>query len=652
METLNIDIETYSDEDLPNVGVYKYTDSPNFEILLFAYAIDHGKVTCVDLTENELPEDLLVALTDPEVIKIAFNAQFERVALTHYLRRLNRLEKDQWLDARQWHDTMVEANELGLPASLKQAAAYLGVPQQKDTRGVRLINFFSKPAKPTKANNMRKRNLPEDAPEDWQTFIDYNIQDVRTEMAIADKLKRFPMKSSEWALWAMDQRINDRGVAIDVPLADGAVQLMESQNDNNLTQLKAITGLENPNSLKQFKSWLANNGHPFDKLGKALVQDALAKKDLPDNISQALQLRLKLSNASTKKYLKMENARCSDGRVHGLLQFYGANRTGRWAGRLLQVQNLPRNYIGELDTARQLVKSQDGEAIEWFYDSIPEVLKQLIRTALIPKPGHRLIVCDFSAIEARVIAWYAHEKWTLEAFRTHGKIYEATASQMFNIPLKEVDKPTRQKGKVATLALGYQGSTGALEAMGALKMGITEDELPELVEKWRKANSHIVQFWYDTEKAAKAALSDGGVQVLQKGLKFYKKGGFLFIQLPSGRKLAYAKARLEEGTYGPQMVYEGQGDRVGFTKLHTYGGKLVENIVQATARDLLAEAMYRLEQHSYRVIFHIHDEAVTEMPEGVGSVAEMRDIMCEPVSWAKDLPLNAAGFESSYYMKD
>jgi DNA polymerase len=653
MKTLNCDIETFSDIDLTKVGVYKYMDSVNFEILLFAYAVDHGEVICVDMTKDQIPDEILRALTDPLVTKIAFNAQFERVALTHYLRRAKRLAPDAWLDAKQWRDTMVEANELGLPASLKQAAAYLKIDQQKDSRGMRLINYFSKPAKPTKANGMRMRNMPSDAPEDWQTFIDYNVQDVVVEMAIADKLSRFPMKQSEWDLWAMDQRINDRGVEIDVDLADGAIDLMETQNDANIAELKELTGLDNPNSLLQFKGWLAKMGHPFEKLGKALVQDALDKGDLPAKVQQALELRLKLSNASTKKYLMMENARCTDGRLHGLLQFYGANRTGRWAGRLLQVQNLPRNYMGCLDEARTMVKNKDAEAIEMVFGSVPEVLKQLIRTALVPKVGSRLVICDFSAIEARVIAWYANETWTLEAFATHGKIYEATASQMFDIPLEDIDKATRQKGKVATLALGYQGSTGALEAMGALKMGIPEDELPELVDKWRDANKQIVSFWHDVQRAALEAIEKGSVVKLQKGLKLYKKGGFLFIQLPSGRRLAYAKARVEMGKFGSdQMVYEGQGDRVGFTKLNTYGGKLVENIVQATARDLLAQAMYRLEQHGYKVIFHIHDEAVCEMPDGTGSVEEMAEIMCEEVDWAKGLPLNAAGFETNYYMKD
>lgn len=652
MTTFNIDIETYSDVDLAKVGVYKYADSPDFEILLFAYSLDGGDVTCIDLTKDDLPEDLTQALLDPDHLKIAFNAQFERVCLSYYLRRRGLLGPTDWLDPNQWRDTMIKANELGLPGSLKQCARYLKIPQQKDTRGTRLITYFSKPCKPSKANGGRTRNLPDDAPEDWQTFIDYNTQDVRTEMAIAKALEHTKITPSEWRYWAMDQRINDNGVAVDADLTKNAIALMESQNEANLAKLKALTGLDNPNSLKQIKGWLTEQGAPFDKLGKDLVQEALDSGKLPTVVQQALTLRLKLSNASTKKYLMMADARCGDGRVHGLLRFYGASRTGRWAGRLLQVQNLPRNYMSGLDGARQLVKAGDPEAIEMVYGSVPEVLKQLIRTGLVARPGHRLVVCDFSAIEARVIAWLAGESWSLEAFRTHGKIYEATASQMFDVPLDKVDKPTRQKGKVATLALGYQGGVGALEAMGALKMGIDPDELPDLVKAWRKANPHIVHFWYDVQDCALQALTDGGVYKLAHGLTFYRQNRWLFVRLPSGRRLAYADPALEPGKYGQQMVYHGQGDRVGFTKLHTYGGKLVENIVQATARDLLAQAMYRLTDKGYKIVFHIHDEVVAEVPNGVGGVQDMRDIMCKPINWAEGLPLNAAGFESTYYKKD
>ncbi len=653
MKTLNIDIETYSDEDLTKVGVYKYADSPNFEILLFAYSVDGGTVECEDMTISEISEDVLHALTDKNVLKIAFNAQFERVCLSKYL------GIPYYLDPEQWHCTMVHANELGLPASLGQCAKYLNIEQQKDTRGTQLINYFSKPCKPTKANGMRTRNLPDHDPEKWQTFTDYCIQDVVVEMVIADKLNRFPVKESEWALYSLDQRINDRGAEIDHELASAAIEIMEELTTKNMEELKQVTGLENPNSLKQLKEWLKEQGSPFETLGKELVTAAVNSGNLPENVERALRIRLNLSNSSTKKYLMMDGARCRDGRIHGILQFYGANRTGRWAGRLLQVQNLPRNYLDEIGFARELIKAKDTEAIEWMYDSVPDALKQLIRTGLVAKEGHRFIISDFSAIEARVIAWYANQEWVLDVFRTHGKIYEATAAQMFH--LGQVDnydwknnegKAMRQRGKVATLALGYQGGPGALKAMGALDNGIEEHELQDIVDRWRDANKRIRSFWYDTQKAVIACLQSGGIKKGPKGLKFYKKNGFLFIQLPSGRKLAYAKAHLEEGNYGPAIFYEGQGDKVVFTKQQTYGGKLVENIVQATARDILAEAMIRLEKEGYPVVFHVHDEAVAEVPDGVHSVEEMNQIMSVVPEWAEGLPLAAAGFETKYYMKD
>lgn len=652
MKTLNIDIETYSDEDLTKVGVYKYADSPNFEILLFAYSVDSGPVECIDLTIDEIPEEIEQAISDSKVLKIAFNAQFERVCLSRYLNIL-------WLDPKQWHCTMVHSNELGLPASLGQCAKYLNIEQQKDTRGTQLINYFSKPCKPTKANGQRTRNFPEDAPDKWQTFIDYCIQDVVVEMAIADKLNRFPVKESEWELYALDQQINDRGAEIDHELASSAIEIMNDLTEVNMNKLKEVTGLDNPNSLKQFKEWLADQGTPFESLGKDLVFKALELGELPANVSEALRLRLSLSNSSTKKYLMMDGARCSDGRIHGILQFYGANRTGRWAGRLLQVQNLPRNYLDEIGFARELVKQKDTEAIRWFYDDVPDTLKQLIRTGLVAKEGHRFIVSDFSAIEARVIAWYAKENWVLEVFKTHGKIYEATAAQMFHLgSVEDYDwkshegKDMRQRGKIAQLALGYQGGVGALKAMGALDQGIPESELQDIVDRWRSANKKIVRFWYDTQKAVIRCLQDGGVTKGPHGLKFFKKGGFLFIQLPSGRKLAYAKAHIEEGKYGDAVFYEGQGDKVMFTKQQTYGGKLVENIVQATARDVLAEAMLRLDQEGFPIVFHVHDEAIAEVPDGERSIEEMNQIMSVNPVWAEGLPLSAEGFETKYYMKD
>ncbi|MDA5386972.1 DNA polymerase [Loigolactobacillus backii] len=648
MRTLNLDLETYSEANLPKVGVYRYVNDPSFEILLFSYAIDGGEVTCIDLASGAvIPIEIVAAITDPGIIKVAFNAQFERVALSKFC--------GQTLDPEQWHDTMVTANELGLGGGLGQVAKFLGIDQQKDTRGTALINYFSKPCKPTKANGMRTRNRPSDAPDKWLIYITYNQQDVRTEMAIADKLVGFPVKKSEWQLYSMDQRINDRGVGVDQQLASGAVEIMTELNDQNIAQLKKVTGLDNPNSLVQFKGWLADQGYPFKTLGKATVQEALDKGDLSNMVAEALRLRLSLSNSSTKKYQTMIGAAGDDGRVHGLMQFYGANRTGRWAGRLVQVQNLPRNYLDPelLDFARECVKAGRPEDIDLIYDSVPDTLKQLIRTALVPAAGNKLVICDFSAIEARVISWFANETWSLEEFADNEDIYKATASRMFGIPKADIDKKIRQRGKVATLALGYQGSVGALKAMGALDMGIPEDELQGLVDAWRKASPHVVKFWHDVQRGAVDVIENGGVAHLQRGLKAFMKSGFLFIQLPSGRRLAYAKAALEDSDYGPRITYMGQGTHVGFTKLETYGGKLVENIVQATARDLLAQSMYRLEKSGYPAVFHVHDEVVAEVPdEGDYNVADMREIMCRPIKWADGLPLNAAGFATYYYRKD
>ena len=653
MKTLNIDIETYSAVDLPKVGVYKYADSPNFEILLFAYSVDGGDVEIIDTTKNQIPDEILRALSDDEVLKIAFNAQFERVCLSYYYFGGN------FLNPAAWHCTMVHANELGLPASLGQCAKYLNIEQQKDTRGTQLINFFSKPCKPTKANGQRARNLPEHDPEKWATFTDYCVQDVNVEMAIAKKLNRFPVKESEWELYSLDQRINDRGAEIDHELAAAAIDIMAELTERNTEKLKEVTGLENPNSLKQFKEWLAAQGTPFETLGKDAVQLALKVSPMSDIVRRALEIRLQLSNSSTKKYIMMDGARCRDRRIHGILQFYGANRTGRWAGRLLQVQNLPRNYLNEIGFARELVKAKDTESIEMMYDGVSDTLKQLIRTGLVAKEGHRFIISDFSAIEARVIAWYANQEWVLDVFRTHGKIYEATAAQMFHLgEVTEYNwkspegKAMRQRGKVATLALGYQGGPGALKAMGALENGIKENELQDIVDRWRDTNKRIKNFWFSTQKAVIDCLQNGGVRKGPRGLKFFKKGGFLFIQLPSGRKLAYAKAHLEEGDYGPAVFYEGQGDKVMFTKQQTYGGKLVENIVQATARDVLAEAMLRLENEGYPIVFHIHDEAVAEVPDAEKSIDEMNEILAIVPDWAEGLPLAAAGFETKYYMKD
>lgn len=645
MQTLRIDIETYSDHDI-KLGVYKYVDTPNFDILLFAYAMDDGEVEVIDLSLMDLPDVIKKALVDPYVVKVAFNAQFERICLSKYL-------SNGYLDPAQWRCTMVHAQELGLPASLDKCAEYLNVAEQKDKAGTALINYFSKPCKPTKANGMRTRNLPEHDTDKWEQFIEYCKQDVKTEMAIAQHLEAYPIADSEWELYALDQRIHDLGVKVDQKVAQGAVAIDEALRSVYQKELKQLTRLDNPNSLKQFKEWLVSKGHHFPTLGKEIIKSYIKEGIVTGEVKEALELRLKLANASTKKYVMMQDAMCSDGRLHGLLQFYGANRTGRWAGRLLQVQNLPRNYMKLLDEARNLVMAKDQEGLEMIFGDVPDVLKQLIRTGLVAQAGHVLHVSDFSAIEARVIAWYAGEKWVLDAFRTHGKIYEATADNMFHLGgVDKVSKDMRQRGKVATLALGYQGGTGALVAMGALNMGIEEDELQDLVDKWRNANKRIVNFWYDVQRKVMQALETSRVVRGAKGLKFYKRGQFLFVELPSGRRLSYANARLAEGEIGKKIVYEGQGSRVYFEEQDTYGGKLVENIVQATARDLLAEALQRLDKAGYKIVFHVHDEVVAEVPENSTTIDEMNRLMSVAPSWAKGLPLSAEGYATTYYKKD
>lgn len=654
MKTLNIDIETYSDNEISN-GVYKYVDTPNFEVLIFAYAIDGGETVELDLTKTSLPEGMIDALTDPSIKKIAYNASFERVCLSKHLFG----DEDKYLPPEQWECTKVWADELGLPGSLKRCAEYLGLEEQKDAAGTQLINYFSKPCKPTKANGQRTRNLPEHDTEKWDKFVAYCGQDVRTEMAIGDFLKPYKLPYREWAHYYLDQHVHDRGVKIDLDLANRAVEIDNEMRAEGLEKMKSLTGLENPNSVAQLKEWLEGKGHPMETLGKKIVQEMIDSGEVTGDVKEVLETRLSLSNSSTKKYVMMQDATRSDGKMHGLLQFYGANRTGRWAGRLLQVQNLPRNYIASLDDARELVKRGERDSLEMVYEDVQDILKQLIRTGIVAKDGHRFIISDFSAIEARVIAWYAGEKWVIDAFNEHGKIYEATAAQMFDLgPVTEYDwkstegKAMRQRGKVATLALGYQGGKGSLVSMGALEMGIPEDELQDLVDVWRSTNSNIVKFWKETERFVKKALSSGQVVRGHQGLKFFKKEDFLFIQLPSGRKLSYCKPRLEPGKYGQKITYEGQGSKVYFVREDTYGGKLVENIVQATARDVLAEAMLRLNAAGFPIVFHVHDEVIAECKHDEHSLDEMNDILSQTPDWADGLPLAAEGFETKYYQKD
>ncbi|HEL2254789.1 TPA: DNA polymerase [Streptococcus suis] len=640
MRHLNIDIETYSSNDIKD-GVYKYVDAPDFEVLLFAYSLDGGPVECIDLTRQNLPFEIQKAIFSDEVRKSAFNAQFERVCLSKHF------DAPYYLDPSQWRCTMVHAQELGLPSSLEKCASYLNLVQEKDTAGKNLIKYFSVPCKPTKANGGRTRNLPEHDPEKWQMFIDYCKQDVVVEMAIAERLSVLPVADREWDFYTADQRINDRGVALDAELVESALYCKDVKMDMLFDELKSTTGLANPNSRAQLLPWLKTHGYSASGLTKADVQKEL--KTASGELKRVLELKLQTAMSSLKKYEAMERAMCSDGRVHGLLQFYGASRTGRWAGRVVQVQNLARNYIKDLDDARNYVKARDIDAVEILYDSLNDTLKQLVRTAFVAEGDKEFYVSDFSAIEARVIAWYAKEQWRLEVFSTHGKIYEASASQMFHIPIEDVDKELRQKGKIAELALGYQGGPGALKQMGALEMGVAEDELQSLVDDWRRANPGIVQFWKDVQTAAVKALRTRAVIKLGR-LRFKYSKGFLLIQLPSGRQLAYARAKLEDGDYGPKLTYEGQGDKAYFTKQETYGGKLVENIVQATARDILAEAILRLEKNGYPVVFHVHDECIVEAS---GTTIEtINELMAQAPDWADGLPLNSEGYVTKYYKKD
>ncbi|HEL1665386.1 TPA: DNA polymerase [Streptococcus suis] len=640
MRHLNIDIETYSSNDIKD-GVYKYVDAPDFEVLLFAYSLDGGPVECIDLTKQNLPFEIQKAIFSDEVRKSAFNAQFERVCLSKHF------DAPYYLDPSQWRCTMVHAQELGLPSSLEKCASYLNLAQEKDTAGKNLIKYFSVPCKPTKANGGRNRNLPEHDPEKWQMFIDYCKQDVVVEMAIAERLSVLPVADREWDFYTADQRINDRGVALDAELVESALYCKDVKMDMLFDELRSTTGLDNPNSRAQLLPWLKTHGYSASGLTKADVQKEL--KTASGELKRVLKLKLQTAMSSLKKYEAMERAMCSDGRVHGLLQFYGASRTGRWAGRVVQVQNLARNYLKDLDDARNYVKARDIDAVEILYDSLNDTLKQLVRTAFVAEGDKEFYVSDFSAIEARVIAWYAKEQWRLEVFSTHGKIYEASASQMFHIPIEDVDKELRQKGKIAELALGYQGGPGALKQMGALEMGVAEDELQSLVDDWRRANPGIVQFWKDVQTAAVKALRTRAVIKLGR-LRFKYSKGFLLIQLPSGRQLAYARAKLEDGDYGPKLTYEGQGDKAYFTKQETYGGKLVENIVQATARDILAEAILRLEKNGYPVVFHVHDECIVEAS---GTTIEtINELMAQAPDWADGLPLNSEGYVTKYYKKD
>ena len=641
---LEMDIESYSDVDLIKCGVYAYADSPAFEILLFAFSFDGGETQIIDLAQGEqFPEDVVDAIFDVSVTKTAYNANFERTCLSKHFGR--------YLPPESWHCSAVQASMLALPRSLEDVGRVLGLDEQKMKEGKELIRYFCVPCKPTKANGGRTRNLPCHAPEKWELFKTYCKRDVDVEKSIRRKLHKFPIPESEMELYRLDQRINDRGVLVDMGLVRQAIACERLHKEVVTKRAYELTGLENPNSVAQLKGWLGDKGMEAESLSKKAVADMIAETD--GEVEELLRLRLLMAKTSVKKYEAMERSVCSDGRVHGLLQFYGANRTGRFAGRLVQIQNLPQNHLPDLELARELVKQGRFEDIELLYDSTPNVLSELIRTAFIPKPGCRFVVADFSAIEARVMGWLSGEEWVLDVFRGDGKLYEMTASRMFGIPMSEIGKgsPERAKGKVASLSCQYGGSTNGLISMGALDMGLTEDELPPLVAAWRKANPHMVQFWWDVDAAAIKAVTEKQKTKVGK-IIFEYKSGILFITLPSGRKLSYVKPRMAVNKFGRDgLTYEGISENKKWSRIETYGPKLVENIVQGTARDLLAEAMLRVEKKGYPIVMHCHDEIIAEVPEGIGSVDEMCEIMAVQPEWAEGLPLRADGYQCSFYQK-
>lgn len=652
-KVLGIDLETYSDVDLGKCGLYKYVEG-DFHILLLAYAFDDDDVQIVDLACGErIPQRVLDAIDDPEIIKAAWNAQFERTCIGHYLGR--RLSPDSW------RCSMVHAASLSLPLALKNAAKVLKTGEQKDRAGENLIKYFSVPCKPTKTNGGRTRNLPEHDPEGWQRFKDYCIQDVRTERDIRKRLEMFPMPDNEWDFYHMDQRINDRGVEIDTDLVEKAITCDLALSEEMGKRAYELTGLENPNSVSQLKGWLEGRGIPVETLGKknvaAMITD-LDKNSCDQEALDMLKLRLQMAKSSVKKYQAAERCVCADSRARGLFQFYGANRTGRFSGRHIQLQNLPQNHISTLDEARELVKMGEYGMLQSIYGNVPDILSQLIRTMLVPKEGCEFIVADFSAIEARVLAWLAGENWRLDAFRNGEDIYCASASQMFGVPVVKhgVNGELRQKGKVAELACGYQGGSGALISMGALDMGLKEEELPDIIEQWRNASPHIVQFWWDMEKAAIETVKNHEEHSVGR-VTFQFYGGALWMVLPSGRKLAYLKPRLQPNKFGHMsLTFEGTGNAAGssgWSRQETYGGKLTENCTQATARDILVEAMWRLEKAGFEIVGHVHDEVIIEAPVGKYTVDEVCTLMAQNPEWCPDCPLNAAGYLAPrYYFKD
>lgn len=644
MDTLAIDIETYSDVSLPDCGVHRYAASEQFEIILFAYSLNDEPTQIIDLASGEkIPDEIMEYLTDDSVIKTAYNAAFERNCINRFF--------GLSLKPEGWRCTLVQASMLSLPLSLEGVGEALNLDKKKMSEGKDLIRYFCMPCKPTKANGGRTRNRPSDAPEKWELFKTYCIRDVDVEKQIRNKLAKFPIPDREQELYCMDQRINDRGIMVDQELIGHAVACDLLYKETVTKKAYEISGLENPNSVLQLKDWLNEKGIEVDSLAKAVVEELV--ENTQGDVAEMMKLRLAMSKTSVKKYEAMERSVCPDGRVHGLLQFYGANRTGRWAGRLVQIHNLPQNHMEDLELARSLVKEGRYDLVELLYDSTPDVLSELIRTAFVARPGCRFIVSDFSAIEARVMGYLAGEGWVMEEFRGAGKIYEQTASKMFHIPIGEITKgsPYRARGKVASLACQYGGAEGALISMGALNF-VEEEELKGLVQSWRTANPHIVNYWYEIDGAVKTAVKERKMTKIGMVTVYYQSG-MLKIALPSGRVLSYVRPRMTVNRFGSESVsYEGIGTNRKWTRIESYGAKFCENIVQATARDVLAEAMLRLEKKGFDIVCHIHDEVVLEVPEGTSSVEEVNGIMAVCPDWCEGLPLKAAGFESPFYKKD
>lgn len=642
MQHLSIDIETYSSVNLQKAGVYKYAESPDFDILLFGYSVDGGAVHVIDIACGEkIPTEIVDALSDESVIKWAFNAQFERVCLSNFL--------ETWLSPDSWHCTMVWSATLGLPLSLEGVGAVLGLEKQKLTEGKNLIKYFCVPCTPTKTNGGRTRNLPQHDMERWEQFKAYNLRDVETEMSIQKKLSRFPVPNSIWDEYHLDQEINDRGIGLDMTLVEQAIAIDSISRKNLTQQIQNLTDLDNPNSVAQMKGWLSDNGLEMDTLGKKAVAETL--RTAPKHLADVLSLRQQLAKSSVKKYTAMQTAVCKDSRARGMFQYYGANRTGRFAGRIIQLQNLPQNHMSDLADARTLVRSGNYDALELLYDDIPDTLSQLIRTAFVPQDGRKFIVADFSAIEARVLAWLAGEKWRMQVFADGKDIYCSSASQMFGVPVEKhgINGHLRQKGKIAELALGYGGSVGALKSMGALEMGLTEEELQPLVNAWRNANPMITALWWDIDRAVKTTVREH-IPTEVAGLKFTYESGFLFMKLPSGRRLAYVKPRMGINQFGSESVtYEGVGATKKWERLESYGPKFCENAIQAIARDILMYAMQTLRNCS--IVAHVHDELIIEADRRM-SLSAVCEQMGRTPPWAKGLLLRADGYECDFYKKD